>query len=60
MLVLQTETYTHCSYVYSSGVGAQSAAPGPSRTSWCGQWYYIYDAIVLSQPWYYLLFFEDA
>jgi len=37
----------------SSGEGVQSAAP------WCGQWFYIYDGIVLSQPWYDLLFFED-
>ena len=39
--------------VPSSGVGAQSAAP------WWGQWCCIYDFIVLSRPWYDLLFFED-
>ena len=32
---------------------AQNAAP------WWGQWRDIYDVIVLSEPWYDLLFFED-
>jgi len=43
------------------GVGAQSAAPGPSKKchSWWGQWCDINDVIVLSQPWYDLLIFED-
>ena len=32
---------------------AENAAP------WRGQWCYIYDVIALSEPWHYLLFFED-
>ena len=36
-----------------TGTIAENAAP------WGGQWCYIYDVIVLSQPWYDRLFFED-
>jgi len=48
-------------HIGCSDVGAQSAAPGPNRypAPWCGQWCNIYDVIVLSQPWYDLLFYED-
>ena len=46
-----------------SSARAQPAAPGPSvaenAVPWCVQWGYIYDVIVLSQPSYDLLFFED-